>query len=114
MKFLNGQYYVKVKATVHLSHPTENIILRKRDPALSLRTQYQIQNETQIRKSHGGFEKNGKLEVKTYIKKNDQFNNNQNLNHLIVLIANKNFGGNLKRVTVAKILNIMLTNRNIG
>ena len=31
-------------------HLTENNILRKRDPPPSLRTQYHVQNETQIRK----------------------------------------------------------------
>ena len=32
-------------------HPTENKILRKRNPPTSLRTQYQVQNETQIRRN---------------------------------------------------------------
>ena len=32
-------------------YPTENIILRKRDPPTTLRTQYQVQNETQIRRN---------------------------------------------------------------
>ena len=51
MKYLNGEYYVEVKDHRYKIHPTENIILRKRDPPTSLRTQYQIQNETQIRKN---------------------------------------------------------------
>ena len=42
MKYLNGRYKI---------HPTENIILRLRDEPKSLRTQYQVQNETQIRKN---------------------------------------------------------------
>ena len=50
MKFVNGEYYVEVKDHQYKIHPTENIILRKRDPPSSLRTQYQIQNETEIRK----------------------------------------------------------------
>ena len=32
-------------------HPTENVILRKRDPPLSLRTQYRVQNETHLGKN---------------------------------------------------------------
>ena len=48
MKYLNGEYYVEVKDHRCKSHPTEKIILRKRDPPISLRTQNQVQNETQI------------------------------------------------------------------
>ena len=51
MKFLNGQYYVEVKDHRNRIHPTENIILRKREPPNSSRTQYQNQNETQISKN---------------------------------------------------------------
>ena len=50
MKSLGGNYYVEVKDKRYLIHPTENIILRKRDPPLSLKTQYQVQNNTQIGK----------------------------------------------------------------
>ena len=49
MKYLEGNYYVEVKDRRYKIHPTENIILRKRDEPKSLRTQYQVQNETQIR-----------------------------------------------------------------
>ena len=48
MKYLNGQYYVEVKDHRYKIHPTENIILRKRDPPASLRIQYQVKNQTQI------------------------------------------------------------------
>ena len=51
MKYLNGEYYVEVKDHRYKIHPTENIILRKRDPPKSLRTQYQVQNERQIRRN---------------------------------------------------------------
>ena len=50
MKYLNG-HYVEVKGHRYKIHPTENLIIRKRDPPQSLRTQYQVQNETQIRKN---------------------------------------------------------------
>ena len=51
MKYLNGEYYVEVKDHRYRIHPTEIIILRKRNPPTSLRTQYQVQNETQIRRN---------------------------------------------------------------
>ena len=49
MKYLNGQYYVEVKNHRYKIHPSEKIILRKRDPPTSLRTYYQVKNQTQIR-----------------------------------------------------------------
>ena len=49
MKYLNGQYYVEVKDHRYKIHPTENIILRKRDPPKSLTTQYRVKNNTKIR-----------------------------------------------------------------
>ena len=51
MKYLNGEYYVEVRDHRYKIHPTENIILRKRDESKSLRTQYQVQNETLIRRN---------------------------------------------------------------
>ena len=49
MKYLDGQCYVEVKDHRYRIHPTENIILRLRDPPRALRTQYQAQNDIQIR-----------------------------------------------------------------
>ena len=51
MKFLDGDYYVDVKDHRYKIHPTEKFILRLRDPPKSFRTQYQVQNETRIRKN---------------------------------------------------------------
>ena len=51
MKYLCGQYYVEVKDHPYKIHSTENIILRIRNPPTSLRTQYQVQNHTQIRRN---------------------------------------------------------------
>ena len=48
---MDSNYYVEVKDHRYKIHPTENIILRRRDEPKSLRTQYQVQNETQIRKN---------------------------------------------------------------
>ena len=69
MKYRNGEYYVEVKD--HRYNPTENIILRKRDPPTSLRTQYQVQNERQIRKVQKVIRNdNDQLVVKNYPKNN--------------------------------------------
>ena len=69
MKYLNGEYYVEVKDHRYKIHPTENIILRKRDPPTSLRTQYQVQNETQIRRNQKVVKNdNDQLIVKNYPK----------------------------------------------
>ena len=51
MKYLKGQYYVEVKDHRYKIHPTEKIMLGLGDEPKSLRTQYQVQNETQIRKN---------------------------------------------------------------
>ena len=70
MKYLNGEYYVEVKDHRYKIHPTENIFLRKRDPPTSLRTQYQVQNETKIRKNQKFIKDNDEeLIVKNYPKK---------------------------------------------
>ena len=67
MKYLNGNYYVEVKDHRYRIHPTENIILRKGDPPTSLRTQYQVQNETRIRKNQKVIKNdNNQLVVKNY------------------------------------------------
>ena len=68
MKYLNGEYYVEVKDHQYKIHPTEIIILGKRDPPQSLRTQYQVQNETQIRKNQKVIENNNELVVENYPK----------------------------------------------
>ena len=69
MKYLNGEYYVEVKDHRYKIHLTENKILRKRDPPTSLRTQYQVQNETQIRRNQKVIKNdNDQLIVKMYPK----------------------------------------------
>ena len=94
MKYLNGEYYVEVKDHRYLIHPTENIILRKRDPPTSLKTQYQVQNNTQIRKNQKVIKNdNNELVVENYPKNKQQTTQQQpNLNHLIVLDVNKIYG----------------------
>ena len=73
MKYLNGENYVEVKDHRYKIHPTENIILRKRNPPTSLRTQYQVQNETQIRRNQRVIKNdNDQLIVKNYPKNKQQ------------------------------------------
>ena len=74
MKYLDERYYVEVKDHRYKLHPTENIILRLRDEPKSLRIQYQVQNETQIRRNQKVVKNdNDELLVKNYPKnKNKQ------------------------------------------
>ena len=74
MKYLDNDYYVEVKDHRYRIHPTENIILGLRDEPKSLRTQYQVQNETQIRRNQKVIKNdNDQLVVKNYPKnKNKQ------------------------------------------
>ena len=75
MKNLKGENYVEVKDKRYIIHPIENIILRKRDPPTSLRTQYQVQNGTQIRRNQKVIKKNSdELIVKNYPKKYNNHN----------------------------------------
>ena len=56
-------------------HPTENFIIRKPDPPTSLRTQYQIQNETQIRKNQNDVKNDDDQLVVNNYPKNKQLPN---------------------------------------
>ena len=67
MKYLDVNYYVEVKDHRYRISPTENIILRKKNTPKSLRTQYQVQNETQIRRNQKVIEiDNDQLVAKNY------------------------------------------------
>ena len=80
MKYLNGEYYVEVKDHRYKIHPTENIILRLRDEPKSLRTQYQIQNDTQIRKNQKDLKNDtDQLVVKIYPKNKQPIIQNQKI-----------------------------------
>ena len=71
MKYLNGEYYVEVKDHRYKIHPTENFILRLRDEPKSLRTQYQVKNETQVGRNQKVIKNdNDQLVVKNYSKNN--------------------------------------------
>ena len=70
MKYLDGNYYVEVKDHRYKIQPTENKIIRKREPPISLRTQYQVQNEAQMRKNKKVIKNdNDELIVKNYNEK---------------------------------------------
>ena len=74
MKYLNGKYYVEVKDKRYKIHPSENIILREREQPKSLRTQYQVQNDTKIRRNQKVIKDDkGKLTVKSYPKKEKDY-----------------------------------------
>ena len=67
MRYLNGEHYLEVKDQRYKIHPTENILLRLRDPPKSIRTQYQVQKDTQIRKNQKVIKSdNDQLVVKSY------------------------------------------------
>ena len=72
MKYLNGEFYIEVKDHRYRIHPTEIIILQKRDPPTSLRTQYQVQNETKIRRNQKLIKNDDQLIVKNYPKNEKQ------------------------------------------
>ena len=73
MKYLNGEYYAEVKDHRYKIHPTENIILRRRDPPKSLTNQYQVKNNTKIRTKQKVIRNdNNQLIVKNYPKKKNK------------------------------------------
>ena len=79
MKYLNSEYYVKVKDDRNIIHPSENIISRKRDPPTSLRTQYQVQKNSQIRRNQKVIKNdNNDLIVKNYPKNKQPIFQQQN------------------------------------
>ena len=70
MKYLNDESYVEVKDHRYKINPTGNISLQKRDPPLSLTTQYQVQIDTQIRRNQKVIKNNNnEIVVKNYPKK---------------------------------------------
>ena len=90
MEYLDGNYYVEVKDHRYRIHPNENFIVGLGDEPESLRTQYQVQKETQIRKNRKVI-KNDKNElvVKNYPKNKQPIIQKQKLDHLIVPLVRK-------------------------
>ena len=75
-------------------HSTENFLSRLGDEPKSLRTQYHVEKETQVRKNQKVIKNDDdELIVKNYPKRNNKLsNNNQNLNHQIVLVVREVIG----------------------
>ena len=114
MKYLNGEHYVEVKDHRYKIHPTENIILRKRDPPTSLRTQYQVQNETQIRKNQKVIkDNNDQLIVKNYPKNKQSIQQQPKFNLPNCPSCKRNNWLEFDKVIIAKIVNTLSTNKNI-
>ena len=59
MNYLNGNFYEDIKDNRCFIHRSENFVLQKRNPPLSLGTQYQFQNNIQIKKKQKVVENNG-------------------------------------------------------
>ena len=93
MKYLDGNYYVEIKDLRYKIHPIKNIIIRLRDEPKSFRTQYQVQNETQIGKNQKVIrDGNNELVFKNYPKRNNHLFKNKKSNHQIVLLVSKRIG----------------------
>ena len=75
MKFLTGEYYVEVKDHRYKIRSTENNILGLRHPPQTLRTQYQVQKETQSQKTFENIE--NETAVKNYPKKKQPIQHQQ-------------------------------------
>ena len=72
IKHLKAKYYVEVKEKKNILHPIKKNILRLSELSKSLKTQNQVQNETQTKKSQNYIGKyNNQLEVKNYPKTNN-------------------------------------------
>ena len=80
MKYLDGNYYVEVKDHRYKIHLTENFILKLRNEPKSLRTQYQVQNETQIRRNQKVIQNDiEELTVKNYPKNKQSITQQQKI-----------------------------------
>ena len=80
MKYLNGEFYVEVKSYRYKIHPTEKTILRKQVEPKSLRTQYQVQNGTQIRRNQKVIKNdNDELTVKNHSRNKQPIQQQQKL-----------------------------------
>ena len=72
MKYLNVENYVGVKDLRYKIHLTEIILLGKRNESKSLRTQYQVQNEIQIRRNQKVIKNDNYQLVNKIYPKNEQ------------------------------------------
>ena len=81
----------RIKDKRYSIHPIYDIILRGRDVPKSLRTQYQVINESKLRKKPKSFKSdNDKLELERYPKKSKpNFDKNLRIFLLLVLVVIK-------------------------
>ena len=114
MKCLDGKYYVEVKDHRYRIHPTENIILRKRDPPSSLRTKYQVLNETHIRRNQEVIKNDtNEILVKNYLKKKQSINQQQKYRPSNCPSCELNIWIKFDKGYYCKIANTLSTNKNI-
>ena len=114
MKFHNGQFYIEVEDKRYVIHPTENIILQKRDPPISLKTQYQVQNETQTRKNQKVIRYDiNELVVKIYPKNKQPIIQQPNFKSPNCPSYEQIIWLELGKGYYCKVVNILSTNRNI-
>ena len=93
MKYLDANFYVELKDQRYRIHPIENVILGLQKEPKGLRTQYQVQNETQIRLNQKVIKNdNDQLLIKNYPKKTTNFSKTKISNQQIVLLVNKIIG----------------------
>ena len=79
MKYLNVRCYVEVKGKRYINHPFEKNVSKKRDLPKSLRTQYQLQNETGTKKNQKVFKNdNNQFYLKIILERENQLFNNLN------------------------------------
>ena len=81
MKSLNGKNYIELNEKGCIIRPTENITLREIKESKSVRTQYQVRNETKKGEKQR-FIKNeiNELEVKPFPKRTSNRTNNEQPN----------------------------------
>ena len=72
MNDLNGICNVEVEHKRYITHPNGNTIIRERKEPKNIRTQYQVHNETKMRKDQEvNKNDNNELEVKHYQKRKE-------------------------------------------
>ena len=115
MNYLNGQNNVEVKEKRYKIPPDEYIILGKRHPPKSFRTQNQVQNATITGKNQKRI-KNDKDELKgkRYPKKKKLKIEKAKVNLPSCRSCDSIFGLNLPMVIVNQAVNLILIDQNIN
>ena len=108
---LKANYYVEIKDKKFFIHPNEKNIIGLRNSSKPLRTQHQVQNETQFRKNQKTIRNwNNQLEIE----KNSKSENLWKIFfYLIARVVVERFGLNLIKGFIVKIVNMLIINKNI-